>query len=67
MLITHGDPEAVKDAFESEMEKNPAWKNLDAVKNGNVIILPSHLFGTNPGTNVTEALDVMMESLKQVQ
>lgn len=67
MLITHGDPEAVKDAFESEMEKNPAWKNLDAVKNGNVVVLPSHLFGTNPGTGVTEALDVMIESLKQVQ
>ncbi len=67
MLITHGDPDAVKEAFEGEMEKNAAWKNLDAVKNGNVVVLPSHLFGTNPGTNVTEALDVMIESLEKVQ
>lgn len=67
MLITHGEPEAVKAAFEGEMLKNPAWKNLDAVKKGNVIVLPSHLFGTNPGTKVVEALDVMKDSLGQVK
>lgn len=67
MLITHGEPEAVKAAFEGEMMKNPAWKNLDAVKAGNVVVLPSHLFGTNPGTKVTEALEVMKESLRQAQ
>lgn len=67
MLITHGDPEAVKTAFEEEMTKNAAWKNLDAVKNGNVIVLPSHLFGTNPGTKIIEALEVMQESLASVK
>ena len=67
MLITHGEPESVKAAFEGEMLKNPAWKNLDAVKAGNVIVLPSHLFGTNPGTKVVDALDVMKESLGQVK
>lgn len=65
MLITHGDPDAVKTAFQGEMEKNPAWKNLDAVKNGKVTVLPSHLFGTNPGTKVAEALEVMSDSLKE--
>lgn len=63
MLITHGEPEAVKAAFEEEMEKSAAWKNLDAVKNGNVVVLPSHLFGSNPGTKITDALEVMKESL----
>ncbi|WP_342541284.1 ABC transporter substrate-binding protein [Heyndrickxia sp. FSL K6-6286] len=67
MLITHGDPNAVKDAFEKEMKKNAAWKNLDAVKNGNVVVLPSNLFGTNPGTKVVEALEVMKESLSKVK
>ncbi|WJY26251.1 ABC transporter substrate-binding protein [Sporosarcina trichiuri] len=67
MLITHGDPEAVKSAFEGEMAKNPAWKNLDAVKNGKVTVLPSHLFGTNPGTKVADAFDVMIESLKEAE
>ena len=67
MLITHGEPEAVKVAFEEEMSENAAWKNLDAVKNGNVVVLPSHLFGTNPGTKVSEALQVMVESLSAVK
>lgn len=66
MLMTHGEPEAVKEAFEKEMNENANWKNLDAVKNDKVIILPSHLFGTNPGTKVTEALQVMKESLMAV-
>lgn len=67
MLITHGEPEAVKAAFEEEMSENAAWKNLDAVKNGNVVVLPSHLFGSNPGTQVGEALQVMVESLSAVK
>ncbi|WP_025785812.1 ABC transporter substrate-binding protein [Sporosarcina sp. D27] len=67
MLITHRDPEAVKTAFEGEMEKNPAWKNLDAVKNGKVTVLPSHLFGTNPGTKIADALQVMNDSLKEAK
>ncbi|KAA0955876.1 ABC transporter substrate-binding protein [Sporosarcina sp. ANT_H38] len=67
MLITHGDPEAVKAAFEGEMEKNAAWKNLDAVKSGNVFVLPSNLFGSNPGTKVVEALEVMKENLAAVK
>lgn len=67
MLITHGEPEAVKVAFEEEMSENAAWKNLDAVKNGNVVVLPSHLFGSNPGTKVSEALQVMVESLSAVK
>lgn len=67
MLITHGDPEAVKAAFEEEMGKNAAWKNLDAVKSGNVFVLPSNLFGSNPGTKVVEALEVMKENLAAVK
>ncbi|MDA1570975.1 helical backbone metal receptor, partial [Bacillus cereus] len=39
-LITHGDPKSVKKAFEGEMMKNEAWKNLDAVKQNRVVILP---------------------------
>ncbi|WP_188388748.1 ABC transporter substrate-binding protein [Priestia taiwanensis] len=65
-LITHGDPEAVKKAFEEEMKKNAGWKNLDAVKNNKVVILPSHLFGTNPGTKINDAIDFMANSIKEV-
>ncbi|MBP2258628.1 ABC transporter substrate-binding protein [Virgibacillus alimentarius] len=65
MLITHGDPEGVKQAFQKEMNQNATWKNLDAVKNDRVIVLPSHLFGSNPGTKVAEALQIMQENLTE--
>lgn len=64
MLITHSNPEAVKDGFEKQMKENAAWKNLDAVKNDNIIILPSSLFD-NPGTQVVEALDYMRDLLEK--
>ena len=67
MLITHGEPEAVREAFDKEMAQNAAWKNLDAVKNGKVTILPSDLFGTNPGTRIIEALEEMKKQLEAVK
>ena len=66
MLITHSDPEVVKKGFEKEMSQNATWKNLDAVKNDNIIILPSNLFD-NPGTQVVEALDYMRELLEKAE
>lgn len=66
-LITHGDPNSVKKAFEGEMMKNEAWKNLDAVKQNRVVILPTGLFGSNPGTKVTEAMDFMYKSIQDVR
>ena len=66
-LITHGDPKSVKKAFEGEMMKNEAWKNLEAVKQNRVVILPPNLFGSNPGTKVTEAMDFMYKSIQDVR
>ncbi|MGG0292921.1 ABC transporter substrate-binding protein [Bacillus pacificus] len=66
-LITHGDPNSVKKAFEGEMMKNEAWKNLDAVKQNRIVILPPDLFGSNPGTKVTEAMDFMYKSIQDVR
>lgn len=63
-LITHGDPAAVQKAFEEEMAKNAAWKNLDAVKNKRIVVLPSDLFGSNPGTRVSESLAYLQNALK---
>jgi iron complex transport system substrate-binding protein len=67
MLITHSDPEAVKAAFEKEMKQNAAWKNLDAVKEKRVVVLSAELFGQNPGTKITEALDDMKKHLDEVR
>ena len=66
LLMSHGNPEEVKDSFIQDMEKNAGWSELDAVKNEQFHILPSTLFGTNPGTKVIEALDYMHKLLEDV-
>ena len=66
MLITHADPKMVQEGFEKQMSEDAAWKNLDAVKNGQILILPSELFD-NPGTQVVEAIDYMKNLLKEAE
>lgn len=67
LIMTHGQPEAVKDGFFKEMQVSAAWNGIRAVKNGQVHVLPSDLFGTNPGTKVTDALDEMHGLLEAVK
>lgn len=66
-LMTHADPNAVKEGFIKEMAQNPAWNSIDAVKNERIEILPADLFGDNPGTKVVDALDYMHTLLKSAQ
>ncbi|WCH49068.1 ABC transporter substrate-binding protein [Lysinibacillus sp. OF-1] len=66
MLITHANPATVKEGFEKQLKENTAWKNLDAVKNKQIIILPAELFD-NPGTQVVEAIDYMRGLLKTAE
>ena len=66
MLITHAEPDAVKAAFEKQMAESAGWKNLEAVKNNQIIILPADLFGQDPGTKIIESIDFMKEALTTV-
>lgn len=59
LLMSHGNPDQVKDGFLKEMARNAAWSSLDAVKSNRVEVLPADLFGTNPGTRVIEALELL--------
>ncbi len=63
LLMSHGNPEEVKDSFIEDMSNTAGWNELDAVKQDNFIILPADLFGTNPGTKVVDALDYLHELL----
>ncbi|MEH6943293.1 ABC transporter substrate-binding protein [Bacillus sp. JJ722] len=67
LLMGHGNPKEVREGFMKEMKQNAAWNNLDAVKNNRVEVLPSNLFGTNPGTQVTEAIDLLDGLLKSAK
>ncbi|MEC0183898.1 ABC transporter substrate-binding protein [Paenibacillus peoriae] len=62
-IMTHGNTDEVKAAFLKEMQENAAWNGIRAVKNNQVEVLPSDLFGTNPGSRVTKALDLMHDKL----
>jgi len=67
LLITHGNPGEIKKSFLKEMEQNSAWNSITAVKEGKVEVLPSELFGTNPGTKVTEAVSYLEELLNSME
>mgnify|MGYP001171177094 CR=1 FL=1 len=67
LLMTHGNPEEVKNSFMKDISQIAGWKELDAVKNDQVHILPSDLFGTNPGTRVVDALDYLYDLLQDVK
>jgi iron complex transport system substrate-binding protein len=62
-IMTHGNTDEVKAAFLKEMQENAAWNGIRAVKNNQVEVLPTDLFGTNPGSRVTKALDLMHAKL----
>lgn len=58
-LITHSLSGEMADQF----QQDPVWKDIRAVKNGRVYLLPSTLFAVNPGTRIGEALEVMAKDL----
>ncbi|OBZ08652.1 ABC transporter substrate-binding protein [Bacillus sp. FJAT-26390] len=64
LIMTHGNPEEVKKGFLKEMQQNPAWSSLDAVKQNKVEVLPSDLFGSNPGTRIIESLEWLHDMLE---
>ncbi len=51
-VITHGYDDKVKEKFKREIMGHPAWKELRAIKEGRLYILPYELFGVNPATRV---------------
>lgn len=55
-LIIHGSKKTGEKKIKSEIESNPAWNSLTAVKQKQVIIVPSALFLTNPGLKYDESL-----------
>ncbi|MFJ7974299.1 ABC transporter substrate-binding protein [Peribacillus sp. JNUCC 23] len=65
-FITHGEPEAVKEKFESELKSNPSWKKIKALENDNFVLLPYELFGTNPGPKLAESLTYIRENLESI-
>lgn len=55
-VVTMGKEADITAAMKKEMTDNPAWNDLQAVKNNKVIYLPSKLFLLNPGLDTPKAM-----------
>jgi iron complex transport system substrate-binding protein len=58
-LVVHGTEEFGKQKLKSDLENNPAWASLRAVKENKLFFLPSSLFLTPPGLQVNQSVEYM--------
>lgn len=62
LRFAHGKIEQTKKAFDSAFDKNPAYKELDAVKNNKVIDLDPSIFNVSANLQVKEAIKTLGET-----
>lgn len=62
LRFAHGEIEQTKKAFDSAFDKNPAYKELDAVKNNKVIDLDPSVFNVSANLQVKEAIKTLGET-----
>lgn len=62
LRFAHGEIEQTKKAFDSAFDKNPAYKELDAVKNKKVIDLDPSIFNVSANLQVKEAIKTLGET-----
>jgi iron complex transport system substrate-binding protein len=63
LVVMHGDPERVAEAYRKELEGNPAWRQVPAVLLGQVRVLPDDLFASSPGPRLDQALAYLQRLL----
>lgn len=61
----HGNVEEAKKSFQKLFDENPAFKNLDAIKNNKIYDLDSSIFGTSANIFMDEALNKLGEILNE--
>lgn len=60
-VVTMGKAEEINKKMDEQMRDNPAWANIQAVKNDRVYFLPSDLFLMNPGVNTPKAMNHLLD------
>ncbi len=58
-VVTMGKTAEIENTMRSDVENNPAWSTLRAVRNKKVVFLPSELFLLNPGLRIPESAAYM--------
>ena len=61
-VVMYPDP-SIKDSFVKEMQSNPSWQHVQAVKTDQIHYVPGGLFALNPGTRITQTLELMYKAL----
>lgn len=64
-VTTMGDSDAAIASLQSMIESDPAWKQLTAVKEGRLIILPKELFHYKPNDKWDKAYEYLAEVFNQ--
>lgn len=62
-VVTMGDAAKIEKTMRDDVESNPAWATLRAVRNKKLVFLPSELFLLNPGLNTPEAAAYMAKQV----
>ncbi len=65
LFKTMGPVENLQEMFEKELESNPAWKNLTAVKDNRLEYLPQEQFLVHPGSKYEQSLEYLVEILQK--
>lgn len=63
LRFAHGDVKDNKAMFDQVFDQNPAYKELDAVKNNRVVDLDPNIFNVSANLNVTEAIKTLGDIL----
>jgi iron complex transport system substrate-binding protein len=63
LVTTMGDEATVRAKVKQDLESNPAWAQLQAVKNGKVLYLDKELFIYKPNARYAEAVEAMAKIL----
>jgi iron complex transport system substrate-binding protein len=58
-MVIHGAQEPGKKKIQEDLEKNPAWASLTAVKEKKAMVIPADKFLTNPGFSYDASMEIM--------
>lgn len=58
-IVIHGSEEKGMERIKEELEQNPAWASLQAVKEKRAHVLPANQFLSNPGFAYEESMEYM--------
>lgn len=65
VVVMGDDTEAAKDKLSSVMEENPAWGELEAVKENRLYFMDKRLFNLKPNARWAEAYEQLVEILRK--